>query len=66
VEIFSRITAFAFKFAVFMETAHTFASSAVIKAIQKSDMAHDIKIQLEKELKQSLKPNSNMKQRYSC
>ena len=35
-----------------METAHTFATSAIIKAIQKSDMAPDRKDQIEKELKQ--------------
>jgi ABC-type bacteriocin/lantibiotic exporter with double-glycine peptidase domain len=54
------------EFIEILESAHTFASSAILKAIQKSDMAHDIKIQLEKELKQSLKQNSNMKQKHSC
>jgi len=34
-----------------MESSHTFASSAIRKAIQKSDMSLDRKAQLERELK---------------
>jgi hypothetical protein len=40
------------EFIEILESAHTFASSAIIGAIQKSDMAPDRKDQLERELGQ--------------
>ena len=40
------------EFIEILGSAHTFASSAIIKAIQKSDMAPDRKDQLERELGQ--------------